>query len=238
MTDPIVRSRLITFLGITGVVCLLAMPLAVLAVRLGLHISIGLPAFALSSVVALLVIIALVIASLLPRYRAQRLRALLWSLPAFPPVVIFLAVLAPAGDYPPIHDITTNTEDPPRFDSGVFYRGDDANPIDIKPDVIAIQKQHYTGLDTIRTTMSPSEAFERASTVAEGLEWEIYNSDPANGLIEALCTSFWFGFKDDVVIRIRETETGSEVDLRSVSRVGRSDLGANAARIAAFLERF
>ena len=53
-----------------------------------------------------------------------------------------------------------------------------------------------------------------------------------------LMDSFWFGFVDDIVIRVRATESGSEVDLRSVSRVGRSDLGANAARIEAFAEKF
>ena len=238
MADPVLRSRLITFLGYTGLVCLAAMPLSVGAIRLGLHFSIGLPIFALTSVLALLVIIALVIAGLLPRYRPQRLRALLWALPALPPVLIFLAILGPAGQYPPIHDITTDTDDPPLFDSGVYYRGDDSNPVDINPEAIAIQKQHYSGLETISTSMSPDEAFERASAVAEALQWQIYNSDPPKGIIEALYTSFWFGFKDDIVIRIRETESGSEVDLRSVSRGGRSDLGANAARIKAFLERY
>ena len=238
MPDSRSSSRLITFLGYTGVLCLLAMPLAVLAVRLGLHYTIGLPVFALSSVIALLVILALGIAMLLPRYRPERGRALLWMLPALPPLLIFLAVVGTARQYPPIHDITTNTEDPPPFDSGIYYRGDDANPVDIKPEVIEIQKEHYPDLHTVRTSMNPEEAFERASEVAESLHWEIYNSDPANGRIEALYKSFWFGFKDDIVIRIRETESGSEVDLRSVSRVGVGDLGANAARIRAFVEKY
>lgn len=238
MPDTRSPSSLITFFGYTGVACLLVMPLAVLAVRLGLHFRIGLPIFALSSVIALLVIVALGIVMLLPRYRPERGRALLWMLPPLPPLLIFLIILGSAGQYPPIHDITTNTENPPLFDSGVYYRGDDANPVDIKPEVIEIQKQHYPDLDTVRTSMSPEEAFARASDVAESLNWEIYNSDPANGRIEALYKSFWFGYKDDIVIRIRETNAGSEVDLRSVSRVGVGDLGANAKRIRAFVEAF
>ena len=169
MNDTVTRSRLITVLGYAGVLCLLAMPLAVGAIRLGLDISVGLPAFALSAVVGLLLIIVLVIVSLLPKYRGQRSRALLWALPPLPPVLIFLSVISTAGDYPPIHDITTNTVDPPQFDAGVHYRGKGANPIDIKPDVIEIQKQHYTGLDTIRTEMTPEEAFARANAVAESL---------------------------------------------------------------------
>ena len=58
------------------------------------------------------------------------------------------------------------------------------------------------------------------------------------GRVEATATTFWFGFKDDVVVRVREYETGSKIDVRSVSRVGASDLGANAARIERFLNAF
>jgi uncharacterized protein (DUF1499 family) len=120
----------------------------------------------------------------------------------------------------------------------VYYRGEAANPVDIKPDVIETQQQAYPDIGTILSDLPPGEAFERAMAVAESMGWEIYNSDPANGRIEASVTSFWFGFVDDVVIRVRMYDGGSEVDLRSVSRVGRSDLGANAARIREFTERF
>ena len=58
------------------------------------------------------------------------------------------------------------------------------------------------------------------------------------GRVEATATTFWFGFKDDVVVRVREYEAGSKIDVRSVSRVGASDLGANAARIERFLNAF
>ena len=218
--------------------CLLAMPLSVLAVRLGLSFRIGLPVFALTGVIGLVVIIALGVLCLVPRYRSYRGHAARGMLAALPPVLLLAAVLSTAGKYPEIHDITTDTEDPPVFDSGVYYRGDNANSIDIKPDVIEIQKASYPGISTIETKLSPGAAFQRASKVAESMGWEIYNSDPANGRIEASYTSFWFGFVDDIVIRVRATESGSEVDLRSVSRVGRSDLGANAARIEAFAEKF
>jgi uncharacterized protein (DUF1499 family) len=68
--------------------------------------------------------------------------------------------------------------------------------------------------------------------------WEIAEADAAAGRIEATDTTFWFGFKDDVVIRIRPAEDGgSIVDIRSKSRVGMSDVGANAARIRAFRDR-
>lgn len=238
MSDSAPPSALISFLGRAGLVCLLSMPLSVLAVRLGLHFSIGLPIFALCGLLGLLILVALIIVSLLPRYRQQRGRALLWTLPPLLPLVLLLLLVSSARQYPPIHDITTDTEDPPRFDSGVYYRGDDSNSIDIKPDVIEIQKEFYPDLATIFTELPPEQAFANASELAEALGWEIYNSDPDNGLIEAQYVSFWFGFKDDIVIRVRGLEVGSEVDLRSVSRVGRSDLGANAKRIRAFAERF
>lgn len=218
--------------------CLLALPLSVLAIRFGLSHKIGLPVFALSGVVGLLVILLLVIVSLLPRYRAHRRQALTWTLPAIPPVLLVAAILSTAGKYPPIHDITTDTDNPPVFDSGVYYRGENANPLDIKPEVIETQKQYYPSVAPIESALSPDDAFERAAEVAEAMGWRIYSSDPANGLIEASYTSFWFGFVDDIVIRVRRTETGSRIDLRSVSRVGISDLGANAARIEGFAERF
>ena len=61
--------------------------------------------------------------------------------------------------------------------------------------------------------------------------------DPARGRIEATATTLWFGFKDDVVVRVRPAPEGSRIDVRSVSRVGRSDVGTNAERIEAYLEK-
>ncbi|MEP5766390.1 MAG: DUF1499 domain-containing protein [Halieaceae bacterium] len=238
MTDTANSSKLITLFGRMGLVFLLLVPISVAAVRFGLHFSIGLPIFALACLASLLVIIALVICSLLPRYREQRRTALLWTLPALPPVLLIFVVMSAGSGVPPIHDITTDTDDPPLFDAGVHYRPDDSNSIDIKPEVIAIQLEAYPDLATIVTDMTPEQAFERASNVAESLEWVIYNSDPQIGVIEASYTSMWFGFVDDIVIRVQRTPAGTAVDLRSVSRVGRSDLGANAARIRAFIQRF
>ncbi len=239
MTEAPANSRLVNYLGHAAVACLAAIPLSVLAVRSGVDVSMSLAVFALSGVVGLVVIMALVVVSLLPRYRAERTRALTRTLPAIPPVLLVTAILSTAGQYPEIHDITTDTEDPPLFDSGIYYRGDDSNSIDIKPEVIEIQKRFYPDVKPIATDLSPEQAFKRATEVAEIMGWEIYNSDPTNGRIEAVYTSFWFGYKDDIVVRVsRDSEGGTRVDLRSVSRVGRSDLGANAARIKAFSEQF
>jgi uncharacterized protein (DUF1499 family) len=83
----------------------------------------------------------------------------------------------------------------------------------------------------------PDVAFDKALAAAREMGWDIVDAKPAEGRIEATDTTFWFGFKDDVVIRISPTSEGSRIDVRSVSRVGRSDIGTNAKRIRAYLEK-
>jgi uncharacterized protein (DUF1499 family) len=67
--------------------------------------------------------------------------------------------------------------------------------------------------------------------------WQIVDANASEGRIEATDTTFWFGFKDDIVIRVAATSGGSRIDVRSVSRVGRSDVGTNAKRIRCYLKR-
>jgi uncharacterized protein (DUF1499 family) len=90
----------------------------------------------------------------------------------------------------------------------------------------------------VDSELTPSAAFDRAETLVAELGWEQVAADREAGRIEATDTTAMYGFKDDVVIRIRSRGEGSVIDLRSVSRVGQSDLGTNAARIRAFIERF
>lgn len=238
MSDPHGTSRLIAWSGRLALLCLVLIPLAVLTVRVGINFRLGLGLFALGSLASLAVLLAMVIASLLPRYRHQRGAALKSALPALPPALLMLVVLGSSGEYPPIHDITTDTNDPPVFDAAPRVRAEGTNPLKIKPDSIAAQLEFYPDLGSIETSLSEEKAFARASEVATTLEWQIYNSDPRIGLIEASYTSFWFGFTDDIAIRVRPTASGSSVDLRSVSRVGVGDLGANAKRIKAFILSF
>jgi len=82
----------------------------------------------------------------------------------------------------------------------------------------------------------PAQGFKRALAVARDMGWQIIDSNPSEGRIEATDTTFWFGFKDDIVVRVRPTQNGSRIDVRSVSRVGRSDVGTNARRIQKFLK--
>ncbi len=142
-----------------------------------------------------------------------------------------------ARSLPPIHDISTDTKRPPEFVAVLPLRADAPNPAEYGgPEVATAQIAAYPDLQTHRMAAAPAQAFERAQQAARGLGWEIVSADPAGGRIEATDTTFWFGFKDDVVIRIEPDGAGSRVDVRSVSRVGGSDVGANAARIRAFLK--
>jgi uncharacterized protein (DUF1499 family) len=146
-------------------------------------------------------------------------------------------LLQQARTVPPIHDITTDPLDPPNFVAILPLRAAAPNPAAYAgAEVAAQQRQAYPDLGPYRLEAGVEQAFERALATARRMGWEIVAADPAAGRIEATATSFWYGFKDDVVVRVRAEEEGSRIDLRSKSRVGRSDLGANAERIRAYLE--
>lgn len=144
--------------------------------------------------------------------------------------------LQQARTLPPIHDITTDTDNPPRFVAVVPLRQDTANPLAYRGAHVAnLQKQGYPDIAPLYVQSAPQATFQRALGLARRRGWEIVAAVPEEGRIEATDTTPLFGFKDDVVIRIAPTDGGSRVDMRSVSRVGVSDLGANAKRIRGFL---
>jgi uncharacterized protein (DUF1499 family) len=139
---------------------------------------------------------------------------------------------------PPIHDITTDTADPPRFIAVMPRRGSTSNSADYGGEAIAAQQRAaYPDVQPLRVAAPPAQAFDRALQAARDMGWEIVEAAKDQGRIEATATTRWFGFKDDVVVRIRPDADGSRVDVRSLSRVGRSDIGANAGRIRAYFER-
>jgi uncharacterized protein (DUF1499 family) len=141
---------------------------------------------------------------------------------------------------PMIHDITTDTENPPDYVSVLALRKDAPNSATYGgPEIAAQQHAAYPDIRPLVTGIPPAQAFERARSVAHRMGWKIVDDHPAEGRIEATATTRWFGFKDDVVIRITPAaDSGSRVDIRSVSRVGRSDVGTNARRIRTFLKKF
>jgi uncharacterized protein (DUF1499 family) len=155
---------------------------------------------------------------------------------------------------PPIHDISTDTAAPPEFSRAVadtrarLNRGNDVDfTNNFVPDdprfgafrgkaALDLQKQAYPGVGPIMVEIDADDAFMAARDAAEALGWQVGAMDQAAGRLEASTTSLWFGFTDDIVVRVRPAVTGvgATVDIRSASRVGISDMGANAARILAF----
>lgn len=151
-------------------------------------------------------------------------------------LVIPLNFLVTARSVPAIHDITTDTANPPTFRAVLALRGDAANPLEYGGEAIARQQlAAYPDIRPLILAGSPAQAFAAALAGAKG--WEIVSASEPEGRIEAVATTFWFGFKDDVVVRILPQDGASRVDVRSVSRVGRSDVGANAERIRDYLKR-
>ncbi|HIE94334.1 MAG TPA: DUF1499 domain-containing protein, partial [Acidobacteria bacterium] len=104
-------------------------------------------------------------------------------------------------------------------------------------DIATMQGEGYPDLDTLIVDVPPEQLVDQARDVATAMGWEIVAVDRQAGRLEASDTTFWFGFTDDIVVRARAVTSGTEVDVRSVSRVGMGDLGANARRIQTFLER-
>lgn len=140
---------------------------------------------------------------------------------------------------PPIHDISTDTQDPPQFVAVLPLRAGAPNPATYGGDSVAMaQKQAYPDIGPLELAgATPGAAFDRALAAARHAGWAIVAADSAEGRIEATATTGWFGFKDDVVIRIRPDGSASRIDVRSVSRVGGSDVGTNARRIRSYLRR-
>ena len=139
---------------------------------------------------------------------------------------------------PPIHDVTTDPEDPPVFVAVVARRAGARNPVEYAgPAVAAQQRAAYPDLAPLDLAAPPERVFPAVEAAARDLGWEIVAAARAEGRLEATATTAWFGFKDDVVVRVRAKGTGSRVDVRSLSRIGVGDLGVNAARVRAFLER-
>jgi uncharacterized protein (DUF1499 family) len=144
-----------------------------------------------------------------------------------------------AGAYPPIHDVTTDLASPPAFSAVLPLRADAPNPPEHQGDSIAaIQREAYPDLGPLMMAMPVDSAFSLAAAAAREMDgWELVDQDRAEGRIEATATTPWFGFRDDVVIRVTSASGISRVDVRSKSRVGRGDVGANAKRIRRYLER-
>lgn len=142
-----------------------------------------------------------------------------------------------ASSKPFIHDITTDLDNPPRFVAVAPLRADAPNPAEYGGDEVAEQQRSgYPELGTVRFDAPLADVFNSALEVVDDMGWELVAEERSDGRIEATDTTLWYGFKDDVVIRIRPDGDRTRVDLRSKSRVGGSDLGKNADRVETFLD--
>lgn len=186
------------------------------------------------AIVATLVLIAAAVMRAPWRASVTALAALALALTVLVPAYLFQAE---ARSVPPIHDISTDTDDPPAFIALRAAREAAPNSPDYPgPDVAHQQQAAYPDLRPVQLALPADQAFSQALAAAERMGWQVVAADEKEGRIEAVATTFFFGFKDDVVIRVREQERGrSVIDVRSASRVGRSDVGANAKRIRRFI---
>lgn len=137
---------------------------------------------------------------------------------------------------PAINDITTDTANPPEYVAIVPLRADARVPVAYSGDSTAqAQRLAYPDIKTVVVSAMPEAAFATALSAAQRMDWDIVAVNPAAGRIEATATTPWFGFKDDIVIRVAPAANGSRIDIRSHSRLGKGDLGANAARVRAYV---
>lgn len=143
-----------------------------------------------------------------------------------------------AGAVPPIHDITTDVVTPPQYVEVAALRRDlkVPNGLELPPEVINQQIAAYPEIQPLFLSIPPAEAYQKTLALVRTRGWDVVADDAAGRRIEATDTTFWFRFKDDVALRVSALPDGtSRVDMRSVSRIGRSDIGTNARRVREFL---
>jgi len=149
---------------------------------------------------------------------------------------------------PYIHDITTNTQSPPEYSKAIIAARDadgKTNTLDYigKLDreggtlVSVLQNKAYPEIRPVLRSEDKAVVFGEALSLVKQQGWDIVTENAETGVIEATASTFWYGFKDDVVIHVKDAEGGGTiVDMRSVSRVGMSDVGANAKRLSVLID--
>jgi uncharacterized protein (DUF1499 family) len=143
---------------------------------------------------------------------------------------------------PVINDVTTDPIDPPRFEAIARLRSRDSNPIAYAGLRAAeLQRAAYPDIEPLQLNVTPQQAYDTALAAINRRKWRVVDARPPqpgrrDGSIEAVARTPIMGFRDDVVVRIRPSQEGARLDVRSASRYGRSDLGANASRVRALIE--
>jgi uncharacterized protein (DUF1499 family) len=236
------RSALATWAGRLGIFALVVAALSAVVVRTGLlEIGPALATFAAALACAALAVL-LALASSVPIWRQGKTgigRAVLGlflgaALLAYPAYLGSRALKLPA-----INDITTNPADPPRFAvlARLRPRGSSDYPGAASA---ALQREAYPAIEPLQVSATPQVAYEATLALVQKRKWRVVDAlapSPArrNGTIEAIAQTMLMGFRDDIAIRVSPSGGGAQIDMRSASRYGKHDFGANAARIVSFL---
>lgn len=151
-------------------------------------------------------------------------------------VLVVVASIAPSADLPPINDISTDLENPPQFASPSVVPEYVGRNMSYPPEFADSVREAYPDLRSLHDPAPPNQAYTKALRLATDLGWEIAAQSDTQFTFDARDETTLFRFVDDVTIRVEPAGTGSKVDIRSRSRDGQGDLGANAARIRSFIE--
>jgi uncharacterized protein (DUF1499 family) len=222
-----------------AVAALSAVLFATMPVLAKLEVLDGFVSFRLFLLGALLAVLALVLGlGALFATRASKGRragrGLAWSACALGVIVIGAVALSAgrSAGVPAINDITTDPLDPPGYAALTRDPANAGRDMSYPGEEFASQQRAgYPDLAPIEVATSPADTFTAAKAAIESFGWQVTAADPAAGTIEATDTSRIFRFVDDIAVRMRPLATGTRVDVRSKSRVGKGDMGANAARI-------
>ncbi len=184
-------------------------------------------------------IIALLVTSIMPSRRAGRPRTIVGTILALIVIVPIFRIVWSTRKYPPINDITTDTKNPPAFEYAQTLPQNRSRDMSYKPAAAAAQQAApvYRDLAPVELPGSPDDVYKRVEIIAgEFPGWQVTYRDPAHHSVEGVATSTLFQFKDDFVIQVRPAGQNGEtlVEMRSKSRDGKGDLGANYNRIQSF----
>ena len=235
---PLRTPRLGFAVGLLGLFALVLAPILYRLQLMGLGALILIPVAVLLALAALVLSIVGIVASRrrkLPQGRAAAGLVLSLAVLAFPVVVAVNGAGAPG-----IHDVTTDTVDVPQYVAvlPIRERTRALNTVEYGGEPVASQqKAAFPDIQPLHLDAPPSDVFKRAVAAVNDMNWELVAADEAAGRIEGTDTTTLWGFKDDVVVRLRPDGTGTRVDVRSLSRVGGGDIGTNARRIRAYLVR-
>ena len=236
MTESARSSRTATLARIVGIAGPAVALLGIALVQMGAPPMVGFGMFALGILCGLIALITGSIGLYTTRGGVQgRAKALIGLCLGALMIVIVVVSRGPAAGLPPINDITTDLVDPPAFAPAEGDHRNVGRDMSYPPEFVDQVRAAYPDLAPIAVPRPPDEAYRLALAGAEKLGWSVTSQNPAGGTFEATETTAVFRFVDDISVRVRVAPGGgSTIDVRSKSRDGRGDMGANATRIRAF----